>query len=193
MQAYHRQQRKLEKRKYITACMNSLTWSWSEHSSDCIFTCGTWNSSVKAAVWSRHVLNRQTFHFCPGAIAVEVILCPWDDGSLTAASLMQADGSLHLHCQENNSVLHCGLHPLQRWDNVSGFHCKRRRQSISFSLQWHKVILKNKATVSFQLKLVRNWQCNQPCPSHDRAYLKNAGPQFSVHVCELSFIVLYRI
>lgn len=26
---------------------------------------------------------------------------------------MQPDGSIHLHSQENNSVLHCGLHPTE--------------------------------------------------------------------------------
>ncbi len=147
MQAYHRQQGKLKKRKYISVYMYSLTWSWSEHLSDYrihwlfLHVAHGWNSSVKAAVYWK---KRKRFHFCAEAFAVEVTVCPWDDGSLTAACLMQADGSLHLRCQENNNVLHCGLHPLKLWDNVSDFHCKRR-QSISFSLQWQKGALKTKA------------------------------------------------
>lgn len=82
--------------------------------------------------------RKQRFHFCPGVISLEVTACPWVDGSLTAAFLMQADGSIHLHNQENNSVLHRGLHPLKLWDNVTDFHGERRRQSTSSSLQRQK-------------------------------------------------------
>lgn len=68
IQAYHWQQRKLEKRKYVRAYMYSLTWSRSTHSSDCrvrVPFC-TWRTQkcVKAVVCVKE--KKKKIHFCWG-------------------------------------------------------------------------------------------------------------------------------
>ena len=171
MEAYHEQQKhrslssttkKIGKQR-IYQCLHVfidliLIWAVTRFQSTYFFTYGT---CVEAAACVQQACEKKKrltkgFHLCPGVISVEVTVCPWDDGSLAAAALMQADGSLHLHNRENNSVLHRGLHPPKLWDNVSDFHGERRRQSITFSSQWHKAIT---PAVLFPFKS-GNWQSN---------------------------------
>lgn len=167
MEAYHQKQKhaclssttkKIGKERVSVFTCFSLTWCWSVCLSD---------GRIPALFLFLHTAKKEKkLWYLRGA--VEVTVCPWADGSLTAAFLMQADGSL-----ENNGVLHCGLHPLQHTDNVFDFRCERRRQSVSFSAQCHKAALKTNATLLVQLNWWHSWQCNQPLCAHHRAWSRS--------------------